>query len=397
MSLLNEALRKNKLKEQYRVSPEQSPEKTFKAKRPVLFGAIAFAAVLTIWFISPILINRFHASDESLPPLQSQREILNDMVRKDAASGAGQNLPETDHSLRVKEENEPAGSFEIKASESSAIIALKDKSTEIGKNQNQSPKEGPNDLNEMPVLRKPATESEGEIRAMPKDSAPIVAAKENIDDKKDQSSNQALFIESAEKAENFYKKALQLHRSGRVEEAIKMYREALKILPDYTEANINMASAYIEISDFSAAYTLLTRVLNSNQANPEVLLNLAVAEIGLGRYPDAAEHLKRIDDEDDELSFSKFFHLGVAMSRIGNTEDALAYYKKAEELKRDHPKLLYNLAILNDRLGKYKTASDYYSRLLTNGSSSPDESEALRARIKILQTYISGTELEKKP
>ena len=228
------------------------------------------------------------------------------------------------------------------------------------------------------------------------------ASNENVDDNvydnKDLSSTHASTLgENITAEDKLYRKALQLHQQGRLSEAVAMYREILINTPDSRDTLYNLSSAYIKLDDFSSAYDILYGLLKSNPSDPEVLLNIAVAEIGLGRDEDAIDHLESIHTENDELNFTRYLHLGVAMGRAEKFEEALTYYQKAEGLNRDHPKLLFNIAILNDRLGRYPEALDYYSRLLKNESLLPDEAPELNNRIKILQNYISGTGLAERP
>jgi hypothetical protein len=52
--------------------------------------------------------------------------------------------------------------------------------------------------------------------------------------------------------------------------------------------------------------------------------------------------------------------------------------------------LVYNIALTNDKLGNYTDAAAYYKKFLATGSSSLDETEAIKARISTLQNYSSG-------
>lgn len=186
-----------------------------------------------------------------------------------------------------------------------------------------------------------------------------------------------------------FQKALQLHRDGRLKEAVAIYQDILKNRPDHHDAICNLSSAYIELSEFSSAYSLLNAHLKSGMADKNMLLNLAISEIGLGNNMGAINHLNEIDGADEDLNFRKYFHLGVASSRDGQSEAALMYYKDAEKIMSGNPDLLYNMAILYDRLERYNEALNYYMRYLAGGSSTPDETAALKGRIQILQSYIS--------
>jgi protein O-GlcNAc transferase len=191
--------------------------------------------------------------------------------------------------------------------------------------------------------------------------------------------------------DRFFQKALQLHRDGRIEDAIAIYQDVLRHIPDHYDAVCNLSSAYMELADFSSAYNLLIKYPDSGSADARLLLNLAIAETGLGRNRSAIDHLNKIDSADEDLNFRKYFHLGVAAGRTGNSEEALAFYKHAEEIRNNYPSLLYNLAILYDRLFRYDEAVNYYSRYLAAGPAASDETAAVKSRIQKLRTYISGS------
>jgi tetratricopeptide (TPR) repeat protein len=399
MSLLNEALRKSKSKDQLKVSPDFSPKRSFKPKKSLLIGAVV-VLVAAIGLLSSMWIHKTNFSNKQLAlPATQEADQKMPLITKGAA---GSPLIETsvaeNNTLPHKPEKIPITAFEKETAASPA------KDSSIGRATDKVPDNNQTSMGKSVAVKKGmsvealATVSKKETAIPLVKHAPKANVIDKVSDKKDSSSPNLSTPEEGIGAENkFYQKALQLHRDGRFVEAISMYHEVLKYAPDHPDALYNLSSAYMELSDFSAAYDILNKLLVSNPMAPEILLNLAIAEIGLDRDMDAIDLLKSIDTEDEELQFSRLFHLGVAMSRLGKTEDALIYYKKAKELKMDYPNLLYNMAILNDRLGRYKEAVDYYSRLLANGSSPADETENVKRRLRILQTYISGTESDKKP
>jgi tetratricopeptide (TPR) repeat protein len=399
MSLLNEALRKSKSKDQFKVSPDFSPKRSFKPKKSLLIGAVV-VLVAAIGLLFSMWIHKTNFSNEplALPATQEADQKMTLITKEAAGSPLMETSAAENNTLPYKPEKIPITAFEKETAASPA------KDSSIGRATDNVPYNNQTSMGKSVAVKKgmsvaaSATVSKKETATPLVKDAPKANVIDKVSDKKDASSPNPSASEEGIGAKNkFYQKALRLHRDGRFVEAISMYHEVLKYAPDHPDALYNLSSAYMELSDFSAAYDILNKLLVSNPMAPEILLNLAIAEIGLGRVTDAIDHLNSIHAVDEELQFSRLFHLGVAMSRIGKTEDGLIYYKKAKELKMDYPNLLYNMAILNDRLGRYKEAVDYYSRFLANGSSPADETENVKRRLRILQTYISGTESDKKP
>jgi tetratricopeptide (TPR) repeat protein len=80
-----------------------------------------------------------------------------------------------------------------------------------------------------------------------------------------------------------YEKARAYHRQTRLQEAIGMYREVLKIEPGHFDAAFNLSSAYLQTQAFDQAYAIAADLYLRAPDDPQVMLNLAVAQIGCGR------------------------------------------------------------------------------------------------------------------
>jgi len=62
--------------------------------------------------------------------------------------------------------------------------------------------------------------------------------------------------------------------------------------------------------------------------------------------------------------------ISAAMTSLnqGNFEKALEEFRSAEVLDRDNPAILFNIGITYTRLGLFKTAIEYYQRVVSSGS-----------------------------
>ena len=189
----------------------------------------------------------------------------------------------------------------------------------------------------------------------------------------------------------FYEKAISYHRRNNLEMAIQMYLEVLRKNPEHSDALLNISSAYIQSSAFSQAYPLLQKLKSFNPENPEVLLNVAIVDIGLGRPDRAITHLEMSERLKGEPQFEIYFHRGVALSHLDRLDEALTRYKKAEELYANHPLLVFNMAVVCDKLERYDEALGYYMTSLKNdsGSLSVREKKEVEARISTLRVYLA--------
>jgi tetratricopeptide (TPR) repeat protein len=189
----------------------------------------------------------------------------------------------------------------------------------------------------------------------------------------------------------FLQKAFRYHRQGKFNQAIRMYQQVLKVNPDHRDALFNLASAYIQLKAYSEAFPLLKKLRTYDDGNPEILLNLAIVEIGMGNSTEAIHLLDLAANQYREPKFEIYFHRAAALSRLGRLEEALLSYKKAEELNPKHPNLNFNLALLYDNLHQYNEAVNYYRAFVQYSDNLPRyEEKKIESRLRSLQAYLAG-------
>ena len=190
----------------------------------------------------------------------------------------------------------------------------------------------------------------------------------------------------------FLQKALRYHRQGELSQAIQMYQQVLRVKPDHRDASFNLASAYIQLTAYSEALPLLKKLRKIDDRNPEVLVNLAIVKIGMGKSTEAIYFLDLAAKQYEVPIFEIYFHRAVALSRLGQLEEALLSYKKAEELNPKHPTLNFNLALLCDKLNKYNEAVNFYRVFLQHSDNLPqNEEKKIENRIRSLRVYLAGS------
>ena len=192
----------------------------------------------------------------------------------------------------------------------------------------------------------------------------------------------------------FFKKAVSYHRQNKLKMAIQMYLEVLAGNPEHPDALLNLSSAYIQSSTFSKARPLLKKLRSFDTGNPQVLLNFAIVEIGLGRPNKAIIYLERSEGLTEEPQFEIYFHRGVALSHLEELDKALVWYKRAEKLSENNPLLLFNMAVAYDKLERYDEALRYYVVLLNNADApiSVKEKKKVGDRISVLRMFVARQE-----
>jgi Flp pilus assembly protein TadD len=192
--------------------------------------------------------------------------------------------------------------------------------------------------------------------------------------------------------ERFYRKGLSYHRQNDFAAAIQMYQAALKKDPNHRDTRFNLASAYIQVGAYAEARAILEELNISEPRNPEILLNSAVAAIGLNR-PDEA--LQLLEDAQEALSaptFEIMFHKGAAYSRLGDFDQALAMYQRAGRISSDNPRLSLNKAIAYDHLQRYNQAVEQYEIYLNmNPDLHGTDRRSIENRLRELRAFLSNT------
>ncbi len=139
---------------------------------------------------------------------------------------------------------------------------------------------------------------------------------------------------------------------GRYQEAIKSHKQALRIDPDYRDAHYNLGIASYELDKYEEAIKSYKHAIRIDPDLAEAHYNLGAAYYMLGRYQEAIKSYKlaiRIDPEDREAHYN----LGIAYGETGKHEEAIESYKQAIRIDPDDADAHYNLGDaylqLNDR------------------------------------------------
>ena len=126
-----------------------------------------------------------------------------------------------------------------------------------------------------------------------------------------------------------YNLAHLLHEEGRLEEAARHYREAVRIRPNDAWAQNNLGKVFQDQGD-----------------------------AGL-----AIEYYRRAIALDPDY-FEAHNNLGVLLAEQGRAEEARSHYQKALQIEPDSAAVHYNLARLLERMGRLDEALDHYRRVL---------------------------------
>jgi tetratricopeptide (TPR) repeat protein len=108
-------------------------------------------------------------------------------------------------------------------------------------------------------------------------------------------------------AHDAYEKGVELHRDGKLEEALVEYGKALRIYPNYVEALSDLATVFLLYSRPESALVFLHRAQDLDASNPVINLNIAIALTEQAQYDEAMKLLKKVLRDNPQLGLAQFY------------------------------------------------------------------------------------------
>ncbi|BDC49855.1 hypothetical protein F183_A21710 [Bryobacterales bacterium F-183] len=182
-------------------------------------------------------------------------------------------------------------------------------------------------------------------------------------------------------------KALEAHRAGRMEEAVREYRAFLKLKPQSIEANGNLGAALAAQGHFSDAITAYQSALKLAPSNPGITFNLALAYYKSGELPAAASELSTlramIGDEQRVILL-----LADTWLQMGENNRVIRLLTPIADKSPDDMGIAYVLGTALMRVNKAYEGQRYLDRILRNGDSA--EARLLMGTSKVAASDFSG-------
>ncbi|MEQ9405482.1 MAG: tetratricopeptide repeat protein [Cyclobacteriaceae bacterium] len=161
----------------------------------------------------------------------------------------------------------------------------------------------------------------------------------------------------------YYKTALDLHKSGKLKEARKLYEEILKINENHHDSIAMLGRTYYQEQKFEEAITWFEKGLKRRPDDPNPALNICMSLIKLGRYEEAEKELDLLRKKHPNNA-SVLFHQARNLKELGHLEEAQTVYEKLAEIHPDHLHGLNNLANLYQLKGNDEKAIHCYDQLI---------------------------------
>lgn len=155
------------------------------------------------------------------------------------------------------------------------------------------------------------------------------------------------------------KQALGLYR-----EAVSHFKKAVEISPLDERLYFNLGSVYYNAGEIDGAFTYYEKSLEINPELTQANLALSVLYNEKNSYDKAVEKLKKVIEQNPQNS-EAVNQLGIVYDNMKNYKEAVKCYKEALKLKPYSAKIYNNLGVAYDNLALYDEAITAYQNGLS--------------------------------
>ena len=164
-------------------------------------------------------------------------------------------------------------------------------------------------------------------------------------------------------ADIHYNLGVALEKQGRLEEALVQFAETVRLRPDYAEAHYSLAVILARQGKFEEAISHYSQTLRVNPNHAQAHNNLGVALFSLGQLDKAIGHYLRAIEL--RPNFSKAYNnLGNALVQQGKRDEAIIQYHRALEIRPNYAEAHNNLGVALAQLGKMAEAIVHFEEAL---------------------------------
>ncbi|MDA8403675.1 MAG: tetratricopeptide repeat protein [Desulfobacteraceae bacterium] len=171
-----------------------------------------------------------------------------------------------------------------------------------------------------------------------------------------------------------------LLKKGDSQQAMRHFKKALEINPQYSPAVETIGQEYIKLKDYAHALGHFQKALLFDPLNIVLFNKIGTIYTLMGQYDQAVRYYKEaiaINPKDPE----GYNNMGVIYYYTQHMDMAGQYFKKAMERRADYPDPHYNMGLLEKKTGNTLMAISQFQKAVT---LNPDYSEAHKSLGEIL-------------
>jgi Ca-activated chloride channel family protein len=165
---------------------------------------------------------------------------------------------------------------------------------------------------------------------------------------------------------------LESYKSGNYQDAVKSYKQAVKLKKDYAEAHDNLGDAYFQLKQYKQAIEAYKQALKYQPDFPTAYNNMGTAYFKLGEHKKAIEAFKEAIRLDPKTT-STYYNLAATYVERGNEQAALEQYKILKNIDAQLAHKLY-LLIYKPMAGVFGAVSGVRLNVIaTDSQGSPGD------------------------
>ena len=194
----------------------------------------------------------------------------------------------------------------------------------------------------------------------------------------------ALVIKNALLPAAYSNLAVILKNAGKYEEAISLYKRALKIKPDYADAYNNLGNLQRKLGQLDEAITSCEQALKIKPDYAEAHHNLGNAQLDLNQLDAAVSSYNRALKIKPDFA-EAHNNLGNAQMNLNRLEAAIESYEQALQIKPDYAEAYSNLGNALAQQGRLDEAVQVIQIAV---AKAPTDEQVSRNLINILSYHI---------
>lgn len=165
--------------------------------------------------------------------------------------------------------------------------------------------------------------------------------------------------------------AVAMHRAGRLDEALALYRKVLAVQPTHPDAVCLEGTVLLQRGDLDAARARLEEATRLGPENPDAHNNYGNALRKLGQTETAIAAFRQALDLRPRFA-EAWNNLGSALATVGEPAEAEAAFREALGTDPGYGPAAFNLSRLLQMHGRDDEAIACLDALVANGTASPD-------------------------
>ncbi|MGB0559179.1 MAG: tetratricopeptide repeat protein [Pseudohongiellaceae bacterium] len=168
-----------------------------------------------------------------------------------------------------------------------------------------------------------------------------------------------------------YNLSVTIQKLGRLKEAEASYKQVIELKPDYAEAHYNLGILLQELGRFEEAEISYGQAITSKLDYAEAHCNLGIMLEELGRLDEAESSYRQAIMLKPDYA-PAHYNLGNTLLKLDRLDEAETSYRQAIALKPNYAEAHGNLGVSLHRLKKLEEAAASYSQVISLKPYHPD-------------------------